>query len=189
MRERTQQAPAVGEAGGGTLETIGSSQGGAVDAPSVPEERADTEMIGSYQGGAVDAPSVPAGRADSDPSASSTTIDQGDGEDTPEVLSGKATHKLSNWGRLPATVRGRTWDQSQRMGCEPGQWRMYSEVGDALLAAAYEWTKPRSFNKKTSWNTEGELTMVAGGPAQTKGEVSVCMPSGFPEYVEPLRQS
>ena len=61
LRERVQQAPAVGEAGGGTLKTIGSSQGGAIDAPSVPEGRTETETIGSLQGEAVDVPSVPAG--------------------------------------------------------------------------------------------------------------------------------
>ena len=41
--ERAQQAPAVGEAGGGTLETIGSCQRGAVDVPLVPEGRADRD--------------------------------------------------------------------------------------------------------------------------------------------------
>ena len=71
LRERAQQAPDVGEAGGRTLETIGSSQGGAVDVSSAPAGRAETETIGLSYGGAVDAPSVPAGRADSDPGAAS----------------------------------------------------------------------------------------------------------------------
>ena len=31
--------------------------------------------------------------------------------------------------------------------------------------------------------------MMAGGPAETKGELSVCMPSGFPADVEPPPQS
>ena len=57
----------------------------------------------------MDASSVPEGRAESDLSAAATSgIDQGNGEDPPAVLSGRAAHERSNWGRLPATVRGRT---------------------------------------------------------------------------------
>ena len=35
------------------------------------------------------------------------------------------------------------------------------------------------------------MAMMAGGPAveDNKGESNVCMPSGFPEYIEPPPQS
>ena len=66
LQERAQQAPAAGDAGDGTVETMGSSQGGSVDASSAPAGRAETvETMGSFQGG-MDASSVPAGRAESD---------------------------------------------------------------------------------------------------------------------------
>ena len=53
----------------------------------------------SSQGGAVDASSVAEGRAESgsDASAASGT-DQGNGEDPPAALSKRAAHKLSSWG-------------------------------------------------------------------------------------------
>ena len=128
----------------------------------------------------MDASSVSAGRTDRDPSAASTPTDQGDGEDTPAVLSGRAAHELSNWARPPATVRGRTRGQIQRMGGEPGQYRMDPEVRDALLAAAYEWTKSRSLKERTSWNTEDPLVTVAGGPEQTKRGVERVRVEWFP---------
>ena len=55
------------------------------------------------------------------------------------------------------------------MGGEPGQYRKNPAVGDALLAAAYEWTKSGSLNERTSWNTKDALAMMAGGLAETKG--------------------
>ena len=60
-----------------------------------------------------------------------------------------------------------------------------------LLAAAYErWTKPVSILNRTSWTTEDAVSLMAGGPAvEKKGELSVCMPSGFPRDVEPPPQS
>lgn len=59
------------------------------------------ETIGLSEDGAVEAPSPPAGRADSDPGAVSTLdTDQGRGEDPPAGLSGKAAHNLNDyWGR------------------------------------------------------------------------------------------
>ena len=68
---------------------------------------------------------------------------------------------------------------------------MNPEVADAMLAAAYEWTKCGSMQKSTSWTTEDAMAMMAGGPAaeENKGELSVRMPSGFPEDVEPPPQS
>ena len=39
LRERTQQLPAAGETDDGTADTVGSSQGGAVDAPSAQAGR------------------------------------------------------------------------------------------------------------------------------------------------------
>ena len=42
LQERAQQAPAAGDAGDGTAETMGSSQGGAVDASSAPAGWAET---------------------------------------------------------------------------------------------------------------------------------------------------
>ena len=67
---------------------------------------------------------------------------------------------------------------------------MKPEVADALLAAAYEWTKSGSMLKSTSWTTEDAMALMAEGLAvENKGEVSVRMPSGFPEDVEPPPQS
>ena len=63
------------------------------------------------------------------------------------------------------------------------------EVADALLAAAYEWTMSRR-TLSTSWTTEDALALMAGGSAaDNKGELTVRMPSGFPEHVEPPPQS
>ena len=64
----------------------------------------------------MDASSVPAGRADSDSGASAASgTDQENDENSPVVLSGRVTHGLGSWGRLPPTVRGRTRGQSQRL--------------------------------------------------------------------------
>ena len=108
MQERAHQAPAAGEAGDETAETMGSSQGGVVDASSAPMGRAETgETMSSSQGGAVDASSVPAGRAESDPDAASASkTGQGNGEDPPAVLSGRPAHKLSSWGASPPDSTG-----------------------------------------------------------------------------------
>ena len=107
--------------------------------------------------------------------------------------SGRAAHELSSWGRLPATVRGRTRGQTQRLEGEPAQrqLRILPEVVDVLLAAAYEWTKSgRSIQKSTSWTTEDAMAIMGGGPAvEEKRELSVRMPSGFPVDVEPPPQS
>ena len=66
---------------------------------------------------------------------------------------------------------------------------MNPEVADALVAAAYEWTRSGSILKSTSWTTEDEMAMMAGGPVENKGESSACMPSGLPADVEPPPQS
>ena len=98
LQERSQEAPVAGDAGDGRAETMDSSQGGAVDASSVPAGKNETvETMDSSQGGAVDAFSVPAGRAKSglDASAASDT-DQGNDEGPPAVLSGRAAHELSS---------------------------------------------------------------------------------------------
>ena len=110
LRERSQDTPAAGDAGDGTAETMDSAQGGAVDTSSVPAGRAETvETMNSSQEGAMDASSVPAGRAESDSDASAaSSIDQGNGDDLPAVLSARTAHDLSSWGRLPPIVRGRT---------------------------------------------------------------------------------
>ena len=44
--------------------------------------------------------------------------------------------------------------------------------------------------ESTSRTTEDVMAMIAGGPAveENKGELSVCVTSGFLEYVEPLPQ-
>ena len=165
-----------------------------VDASSVPAGRAETvETMGSSQGG-VDASSVPAGRVESDLVASAASgTGQGNGEDPPAVLSWRAAHELSSWGRLSATVRGRTRGQSKRLEETPAeeQFSLNPEVADALLAAAHEWTKSGSMLKRASWTTEDAMAMMAGGPAagENKGELSVRIPSGFPEDVEPPPQS
>ena len=70
LRERSQETPAAGDAGNETVETMDSSQGGAMDASSVL-----------------------AGRAESDSGASAASdTDQENGDDTSAVLSGRASH-------------------------------------------------------------------------------------------------
>ena len=66
---------------------------------------------------------------------------------------------------------------------------IHPEVADALLAAAYEWSKSGSILKSTSWTTEDAMAMMAGGPMENKGELNECMPSGFSADVEPPPQS
>eukprot|EP00904_Undaria_pinnatifida_P004473 jgi/Undpi1/14026/HiC_scaffold_9.g03677.m1 len=102
LQERSQEEPVAGDDGDGTAETIDSSQGGAVDASSVPAGRAEkVETMGSSQGGAVDASSVQTRGAESSSDASAASgTDQGNGEDSPAALSGRAAHELSSWGRL-----------------------------------------------------------------------------------------
>ena len=183
LLERSQEAPAAGDAGDGTAETMDSSQGGAVDASSVPAGRAEAvETMDSSQGGAVDASSVPAGRAESGSDASSTSgTDQGNGEGPPAVLPGGAAHELSSWGRPPPTVMGRTRGQSQRLQDESSQRQRVIE--NAMSAAVQKWTEFGSILTNTSWMTEDAMAMMAGGPAaeENTGESNVCMPSGFPE--------
>ena len=191
LQGRSQEAPVACDAGDGTAETMDSSQGGAVDASSVPAGRAETvETMDSSQGGAVDASSVPAGRAESGSDASATSgTDQGNGEGPPTVLSGRAAHELSRWGRLPPTVMGRTRGQSQRLQDESAQRQRVIE--NAMSAAVQKWTEFGSILTNTSWTTEDATAMMAGGPAaeENTGESNVCMPSGFPEDVEPPPQS
>ena len=190
LQERRQQAPAAGDAGNGKAETIGSSQGGAVDAFLAPAGRAKSKTIGSSQGGAVDAFSFLSERAKSDLSAASTAgTDQGNGEDSPAILSGRAAHELNGWGRPPATVRGRTRRHNQRLeGEKPPeqQQRMNPEVAGALLAAAYEWTIPGSIMKCTYQTTA--MACWLEHLWRTK-ESNVCTPSCFPADVEPPPQS
>lgn len=99
------------------------------------------ETIGSSRQGAVDVSSALARRTESDPGAASASdADEGDGEDPPAVLLGKEAHELSNWGRLPATVRGRTRDERQCLEGEPAEYHVQidpevedPEVEDAVL--------------------------------------------------------
>ena len=165
LRERSQEAPVADDAGDGTAETMDSSQGGAVDASSVPAGRAETvETMDSSQGGTVDASSVPAGRAESGTDASATSgTDQGDGEGPPTALSGRAAHYLSSWGRLPPTVMGRTRGQSQPLQDESAQRQRVIE--NAMPAAVQKWTEFGSISANTSWTTEDATAMMAGGPA------------------------
>ena len=126
------------------------------------------------------------GRAESDSGASAASgTDQGNGDDPPAVLSGRAAHELSSWGRLFPAVRGRTRDQRQHLEDKSIQrmLRIQREVEDALCAAVQEWTESESMPESTSWTTEDAMAMMAGGPAveENKGELSVCMPCGFPE--------
>ena len=59
----------------------------------------------------------------------------------PAALSWRAVYELSDWGRPPVTVRGRSRGQSQRLeGEQPAeqQQRLNPEMADALFAAAFE---------------------------------------------------
>ena len=146
-------------------ETRRLSQEGAVDTFSTPVRRAESKTRGSSRGDAVDASSAPAGRAESDLRAASTSgTNQENGENPPTVLSGRAAHDLSDWGPPPVTVWNRTRGQNQRLdGEQPAeqpaeqQQPLNTEIADALLAAAYEWTKSGSIQKSTSWPTEDAM--------------------------------
>ena len=138
----------------------------------------------------MDASSVPEGRADSGSDASAVSgTDQGNGEGSPAVVSGRAAHELSSWGRLPPTVMGRTLGQSQRLQDESAQSQRVIE--EAMSAAVQRWTEFGSILANTSWTTEDAMAMMTGGPAaeENTGESNMCMTSGFPEDVEPPPQS
>ena len=62
---------------------------------------------------------------------------------------------------------------------------------DGLLAVAYErCTKPGSMLDRSSWTTEEEVALMAGRPAvKRRGKLGMCMPSDFPEDVQPPPQS
>ena len=117
VRDRSQEASVAGDAGDVTAETVDSSQGGAVDASLVPVERAETvDTMNLSQGGAVDASPVPGGRAESDSDIPATSgTDQRSGEDPPVILSERAAHELSSWGRLPPTGMG--WTRVRANAC------------------------------------------------------------------------
>ena len=140
LQERSQEAPVAGDAGDGTAKTMDSSLGGAVDASSVPAERAETvETMDSSKGGAVDASSVPARRAESGSDASTASgTDQGNGEDPPAVRSGRAA----------PTVMGRTRGQSQRLQDESAQRQRVIE--NAMSAAVQKRTEYGSLLANTS---------------------------------------
>ena len=108
LRERAQHEPAVGEAGGGTLETIGLSQGGVVDVSSPSAGRAETETIVLAQGGAVDPPLGPSREYRYRPQRSINSRHRPKGRlDTSAVVSGRTAHELSNGTALRDSVRGR----------------------------------------------------------------------------------
>ena len=69
--------------------------------------------------------------------------------------------------------------------------RIQCEDEDVLDTAMQHWTESESMPESTSWTTEDAMAMMAGEPAveDNKGELSVCMPNGFPEDVEPPPQS
>ena len=102
---------------------------------------------------------------------------------SPRILSGREVHELSSWGRLPPSVKGRTWGQSQRLQVESVQ--RHRVVENAMSAAVQSWTEYGSILANTSWTTEDAMAMMAGGSAaeENTGESNVCMPSGFPEGV------
>ena len=191
LQERSQEAPVAGDAGDGTAEPMDLSQWGAVDTSLVPAGRTETaETMDSSQGGAVDASSVPTGRAESGSEASAASgTDQGNGEDPPAVLSGRAAHELSSWGRLSPTVMGRTRGQCQRLQDDSA--RCQRVIEDAMSAVVQKWTEFGSILANISWTTEDAMAMMAGGPAveENKRESNVCMPRGFQEDVEPPPQS
>ena len=64
----------------------------------------------------MDASPVPGGRAGSDSGISATSgTDQRSGEDPPVILSERAAHELSSWGRLPPTGMG--WTRVRANAC------------------------------------------------------------------------
>ena len=143
-----------------------------MDPSSVPVERAETvETIDWFQGGAVDASPVPDGRAESDsdiPAASGT--DQRNGKDPPVILSERAAHELSSWGRLPSPVMGRT--RGQPLQDETAQRQRVIE--DAMSAAVQKWTECGSILANTSWTTEDAMAMMVAGPAVEESKSQTC---------------
>ena len=138
----------------------------------------------------MNASSVPAGKGDRDSGASAASgTDDGKGDGSPAVLSRRAAHELSSWGRLPPTERGWTRSQSQRLKGESAQRERVIE--DAMSAAVQKRTEFESTLQRTSWTTEDAMARMARGPAveDNEGESNLCMPSGFPEDVKPPPQS
>ena len=106
----------------------------------------------------------------------SSSTDEEPGEDPPAVLSLTATHEQSDWERPPVLARGRIGGQSQRLEDEQPaeqQQRLNPDIADALLAAAFVWTKSGSVQKIPSWTTEDVMPMMAGGPVENKGKSNV----------------
>ena len=138
LLKHIQHASAAGEAGDGIAETMDTSQGGVVDASSVPIGRAETaETIRSSQGGVVDASSVSEGRVESEPAQHQPpTPANGTARIPPRSCWGGQYTSSAAGGDPPPTFRGRTRGQSQRVDllC-----MMNDEIADARLAAAYEW--------------------------------------------------
>ena len=137
----------------------------------------------------VDASSVPAGRAESDLRAALTSgTDQGNGED-PAVLSGRAAHKMSDWGRPPRQCEaGR--------GVRASAWRVNNLLNNSKEPRGRECAACGSVRVDQVWEYPEEYIVDDGGrnghdgwrPVENKGEFNVCMPSGFPADVEPPPQ-
>ena len=122
----------------------------------------------------MDASSVPEGRADSGSDASAVSgTDQGNGEGSPAVVSGRAAHELSSWGRLPPTVMGRTLGQSQRLQDESAQSQRVIE--EAMSAAVQRWTEFGSILANTSWTTEDAMAMMTGSSLSTSSCLFACI--------------
>ena len=159
-----------------------SSQGGEVDASSVPAGRAETvETMDSSQGGAVDACSAPSGRVEA-----AQTHQQ---PPAPTKGTAKVPPQSCRVGKLPPTVMGRTRGQNQRLQGESAQRQRVIE--DVMPAAVQKWTEFGSILENTSWTTEDAMAMMAGGRAaeENTGESNLFLPSDFPEDVEPPPQS
>ena len=164
-----------------------------MDASSVPVRRDKTiETVDSSQGGAVDASSVPAGRAEIR-RISNLWHRPRERRRTPPGPVREGSTRAQQLGRLPPTVRCRPRVQSQCLENKSAQRQLgiQREVEDAMSAEMQKWTGFGSILESTSWTTEDAMVMMAEGPAakENKGELSVCMPSGFPGDVEPPPQS
>ena len=164
-----------------------------MDASSVPARRAETiETVNSSQGGAVDASSVLAGRAEIR-RISNLWHRPRERQRTPPGPVREGSTRAQQLGRLPPTVTCRTRGQSQCLENKSAQHQLgiQREVENAMSAAMQKWTGFGSILENTSWTTEDAMVMITEGPAakKNKGELSVCMPSGFPGDVEPPPQS
>ena len=204
LQERSQKTPVAGDSGDGTAEMMDSSQKSAMDASPVPLGRAQTaETMDSPQGGTMDAPRSRRGG----PKQLRRWINLKGARWTPpwsrqggSTASQAHQHPPAPTKRTamipPRSFRGRqptslvTGDgYPQQQGAGSGVRANACRVNllnvgvrsRSYVCGSAKWTEFASILESTSWTTEDAMALM--GRRTCCG--SVCMPSGFPKYIEP----